>query len=265
MISITRNKGRPALRRFLQNLAAAVFWVGVWEAACRAVGQEILIASPGRVAQRLCELAREGAFWLTVLRSVLHVAGGFLAGTAAGVLLAVPAAGSRILYHLLSPLVGVVKTVPVVSFIILALVWIRPPHVPVFISFLIVLPVVWGNVTKGIAQTDRRLLQMARCYHFGAAKTVRYVYLPSVAPYFLAACTTGMGLAWKAGIAAEVLANAELSIGGRIYDSKIYMETVDLFAWTAVVVLMSAALEKLVLAGMAKAKEKLCGGGKADA
>ena len=71
MISITRNKGRPALRRFLQNLAAAVFWVGVWEAACRAVGQEILIASPGRVAQRLCELAREGAFWLTVLRSVL--------------------------------------------------------------------------------------------------------------------------------------------------------------------------------------------------
>jgi NitT/TauT family transport system permease protein len=128
-----------------------------------------------------------------------------------------------------------------------------------------VLPVVWGNVTKGIAQTDRRLLQMARCYRFGAAKAVRYVYLPSVAPYFLAACTTGMGLAWKAGIAAEVLANAELSIGGRIYDSKIYMETTDLFAWTAVVVLMSAALEKLVLAGMAKAKEKLCGGGKADA
>jgi NitT/TauT family transport system permease protein len=110
-----------------------------------------------------------------------------------------------------------------------------------------VTPIVWGNVTSGIQKTDKRLLEMAHSYRFGSVKTVRRVYIPSVMPYFTAACTTGLGLAWKAGIAAEVLANTKLSIGGQIYNSKIYIETADLFAWTVVVIIMSVILEWLMM------------------
>ena len=154
----------------------------------------------------------------------------------------------RFLYQLIYPLLSAVKATPVASFIILALVWLQSVRVPAFIAGLIVLPIVFGNVCQGVAAADRELLEMARVFRLGRWKTLRYIYLPTVAPYLAAAFTTGIGLAWKAGVSAEVLANARNSIGGRIYGAKIYLDTADLFAWTAVVIVLSVVLERLLLA-----------------
>jgi NitT/TauT family transport system permease protein len=148
---------------------------------------------------------------------------------------------------LLRPFIGVVKATPVASFIILALIWMKTSQVPVFASSLIVFPIVWANVSEGIRKTDRGLLQMAKLYRFGRLGTVRRVYLPSVLPYFTAACTTGMGMAWKGGVAAEVLSSLSMSLGGEIYSAKIYLETVNLFSWTAVVIVLSVLLERVLL------------------
>ena len=115
--------------------------------------------------------------------------------------------------------------------------------VPAIVSGLMVLPVLWGNVSKGVAQTDPLLLEAARAYRFGRGKTLRLVYLPSVRPYFVSGCATGLGLAWKAGVAAEVLCQPKLAIGTQLYRAKITLETPDLFAWTAVVIVLSFVLE----------------------
>ena len=240
-----RFEGRAA--RWLRKLLAALFWLAVWQILYLVVKQEILIVSPARAFQRLAELTGEPDFWRAALGSMLRIVSGFLLGMGLGTVLAVLTCASRILYDLFYPVISIVKATPVASFILLALVWIASPYVPVFTAFLMVMPVVWGNVSNGIAKTDRNLLQMAHVYRFGALKTARRVYLPSIMPYFTAACTTGMGLAWKAGVAAEVLANTKRSIGGNIYNAKIYIETADLFAWTAVVIVISVFLEKLMV------------------
>ena len=85
---------------------------------------------------------------------------------------------------------------------------------------------------------------MAKTYRFPLFKTVRLVYLPSLRPYFVSAITTAMGLAWKSGVAAEVLCVPKASIGTQIFNTKLYLEIPDLFAWTAVVVVLSLLLEK---------------------
>lgn len=231
----------------VKKLLVAAFWVLVWQLAYMAVRQEILIVSPVRVLQRLTQLVTESTFWLSALTSMLHIVFGFLLGVVLGVVLSALASFLPLLKELLSPAISVVRATPVASFILLALVWIRSGGVPVFISFLMVLPVVWGNVTEGISKTSPSLLQMAQVFRFGSLKTIKTVYIPSVMPYFTAACTTALGLAWKAGIAAEVLANTKNSIGGNIYSAKIYIETADLFAWTLVVILLSVLLERLML------------------
>lgn len=255
MTFITQSKS-ASYPKIIGKLLAAAFWIAVWQLLYSIVKQEILIVSPVRVLQRLFELSGDGAFWVTALNSMLHVLLGFLLGLVTGVVLAVLTSSFQILYDLFYPIISIIKATPVASFIILALVWIQSAHVPVFTAFLMVTPIVWGNVANGIAKTDPKLLQMAHSYRFGAARTVRRVYIPSIMPYFIASCTTGMGLAWKAGIAAEVLASTELSIGGRIYDSKIYIETADLFAWTAVVIVMSVILERLMVVVMKKVGQK---------
>jgi len=102
------------------------------------------------------------------------------------------------------------------------------------------------NVAKGISQTDRSLLEMAAAYRFGKLRTLRLVYLPSVKPYFASGVNTAMGLAWKSGAAAEAICLPEFAIGTQIYSAKLYLESPDLFAWTAVVILLSFALERLI-------------------
>ena len=231
------------IKGWLWNALVALFWLGVWQVASQWVGQELLVPAPAVVLRRLGELAVTWTFWQTVLRSCLRIMEGFLLALMLGTLLAVGTSLSKGLRRLLYPLQSIIKATPVASFIILALVWISTRHLSIFISFLMVLPMVWENVYTGIGQTDRQLLEMARVFRFGTGKTLLHIYFPSVLPYFLSACMTGMGLAWKAGIAAEVLGVPKLAIGTEIYQSKIYLETVDLFAWTVVVVIMSMLIE----------------------
>lgn len=238
------------------KVLAVLFWIVVWQLVFLYVKQEILIVSPAHALQRLMELSRDSGFWIAALTSMLHVLEGFLLGVLFGVILAVLTSVSKITKALFYPLVSMIKSTPVVSFIILALVWLKSEQVPAFTAFLEVTPIVMGNVANGIAKTDGSLLEMAYCYRFGTPRTIRRVYIPSVMPYFVAACTTGMGLAWKTAIAAEVLANTAQTIGGRIYDSKIYLETDDLFAWTAVVILMSVLLERLMVFFMHRIGQK---------
>ena len=135
------------------------------------------------------------------------------------------------------------RATPVASFILLVYLWVERGRVPGLISALMVLPVVWGNVTRGIAETDPQLLELARAYGFGRGRTLRRIYIPSVLPYFASGCRTALGLAWKAGVAAEVLCQPQNAIGTQIYNTKYYLETPSLFAWTLVVIALSFLLE----------------------
>ncbi len=232
----------------LRTAAAILFWVAVWQFAAWQIDSPLFLPAPLAVARRLGQLALTAPFWQTALLSLCRVLLGMLWGTVLGVLLAVLACISRWLDTLLSPAVRVIRATPVASFILLVFLWTDRDQVPVIIAALMVLPVVWGNVVRGIRECDPKLLELARAYRFSRFKTARLVLLPSVRPYFLSALTTSMGLAWKSGVAAEALVWPRLAIGTQIYNTKLYLETADLFAWTLVVIVLSLTLERLISA-----------------
>lgn len=254
MIFTTKNKIH--IPKYAVKILVAVFWLSVWQIIYVMVGQEILVVSPACVFERLIQLSKQGDFWLTSFFSMLRILEGFLIGVLAGALLAVLSAWSKVCRALIQPVVSVVKATPVASFIILALVWMHAEFVPAFSASLIVFPVIWGNVLEGIRKTDEKLLQMGHMFQFGSAKMVHRIYIPSIMPYFMAACTTSLGLSWKAGVAAEVLSSIPMSVGTQIYNSKIYLETADLFAWTVVVILFSILLEKVMTILMRRTAKK---------
>ena len=235
------------IKGWLWNALVALFWLEVWQVASQWVGQELLVPAPAVVLRRLGELAVTWTFWQTVLRSCLRIMEGFLLALMLGTLLAVGTSLSKGLRRLLYPLQSIIKATPVASFIILALVWISTRHLSIFISFLMVLPLVWSNLYQGIQKVDPKLLEMAKVFGLSTGKKLRGIYIPSVLPYFLSAATTGLGFAWKAGVAAEVLGKPSGSIGTMLSNAKIYLETPDLFAWTIVVILLSMAIEKGML------------------
>ena len=237
----------PAVRKSLRTLAGLLFWLAVWALAARAVGQELLLPSPIQTARKLLELARTPDFWFTVGRTILRVLTGILAAALLGILLAGLTHENRVLYALLSPIMTLLKSTPVASFIILALVWLGRDVVPVFIAGLMVLPVVWANVSAGLEQVDPQLMELARVYKLPRGRVFRRIVVPSVLPHLRAALRSALGLGWKAGIAAEVLTVPPYSIGKQIFEAKLYLETTALFAWTAAVVLLSFLIEKTLL------------------
>lgn len=239
-----RNKGLP---KGIEALLAGAFWLAIWALAARLAGNELLLAGPGPVFALLWLLVKTPDFWQTVGVTLLRIFLGFSLGCAAGVLLAGATFRLRPARVLLAPLIRVVRAVPVASFILILLVWCRNDAVPVWIAALMVAPTVWAGVDKGLQEVDGQLLEMGRVFGFSFWKRLREIELPSVLPYFLSSVSASLGLAWKAGVAAEVLCTPADSIGKKIYEAKVYLETPELFAWTVVVVLISMALEALIL------------------
>lgn len=241
------------IKKLHRVLLPPVFWLGVWQLAAFLVelsvegrGNELLLPYPLSVARSLLRLGGTPAFWETAAASLGRILAGLAAGVLAGAVLAVLTCASRWCDRLLAPAIRVIRATPVASFILLVLLWTGRNSVPTVIAVLMVLPVVWANLVKGIQSTDPKLLELAKAYRFSRLKTVRLVYLPALRPYFSAALTTSMGLAWKSGAAAEVLCLPKRAIGTQIYNSKLYLEIPDLFAWTVVVVALSMILEKLL-------------------
>lgn len=249
-------KKRAELPSPLRGLIALLFWLGVWWIISLIVGREVLIPSPPVVLKKLFELLRSSGFYLSVLLSLARITAGFFAAVLLGTVSGVVCAVSRTADTLLSPLYTVIKATPVASFIILALVWINKELIPVFISALIVLPVIHGNVREGIVSADRELLEAAKIFNFSRSQKLRLIYAPSVAPYLTAGVRTCLGLAWKAGVASEVLCFASYSIGKRLYESKVYLETAETFAWTLTVIVMSMIIEKLLMSAVGRLQRR---------
>ena len=167
---------------------AVLVWLALWQLGAMAIDQQIILVSPLRVLSRLCELIPTPDFWGSIAYSLVRITAGFLLGVAAGTVLAALSARFRRVEELLAPAMLAIKSIPVASFIILALILFSSRNLAVPISFLIVLPVLYSNVLGGIRAADSQLMEMARVFRIPVGRSIRYVYLPQVMPYFLSAC-----------------------------------------------------------------------------
>ena len=234
------------LKKFLRLAIPPVFWLGVWQLASAAVGKELLLPGPAAVGRSLLALARTADFYLSAGATLWRVFLGLLWGGLAGAALAFLTHFSSWADAVVSPAVRVVRATPVVSFILLVYLWVARAAIPWVIAGLMVLPVMWGSLTAGLANLDKNLLEMGRVYRFSPLKRLRLIYLPSLRSHFSAGLLTAFGLAWKSGVAAEVLCPPDRAVGSRLQQAKLGLETADLLAWTLTVVALSLALEWLL-------------------
>ena len=220
-----------------QRILVAAFWLGLWAVLAGTVNQMLLLPSPLQVFLRITELAVSAQFWKTIGVTILRIMTGIFCAIVFGILLAGLSTRFALLDYLFSPLLTVIQSTPVASFILLVLIWIGRNWVPAVISGMMVLPIIWKNLCTGLAEINPQYLQLAKVYRFSKATQLRRIVIPSVMPYFLSAMQIS-------GVAAEVLTVPAFAIGKMIFESKLYMETTDLFAWTIVVILLSLLFEK---------------------
>ena len=236
----------------LKILGVWAFWIAIWWIVAEAVDLSLLLPSPAQTLVAAGELLSTALFWEHLLLSLLRVLAGILISLVIGTLLAVLTSKIKLARTLITPLIHMIKSIPVASFIVLACLWMNSASLPVLITSLIVIPIVWSNLSLGIESVDKELVQVATVFGFSPIKRLTRLYIPTVFPHFLASCRSSIGMAWKAGIAAEILAPPLIGIGKAMYIAKTNLESAPLFAWTLVIVLVSFITEKLLMLALKK-------------
>lgn len=245
------------MKKIPVRLWAVLFWLAVWQIAAMAVGQQILLASPAETIVRWLELILTAGFWKSVLFTLGHILAGFLGAVILGALSGALSARHGWLRELLAPLLTVIKSVPVASFVIVALIWLPSRRLSVLISFLITLPLIYTAVLDGLNHIDPKLREMAQVFRMSPLNRLLAIELPAVLPRLTSAAGVAIGLAWKSGVAAEVIGIPAGSVGERLYKAKVYLATPDLFAWTLTIVLASMLCERALRFGLQKAGNAL--------
>lgn len=256
-------------RRFARKAGIIAFWLAIWQLLDVIIDNRLVLAGPIRVAQALVEQIGQPDFWVICGASFGRIALGFLLSFVVGFLLALVSCRHRLFRDFVDPIISLLRTIPVASFIILLLIWVGNQALTVFLAFFIVLPLIYTNMVTGFESVDRQMLEMARVYGLSRWRTFLYIYRPAFMPFLMSSTKISLGMTWKSGIMAEVLATPKPSIGKEMATARTFLDTPDLLAWTVVVMVLSFLFEKAFMELLKRANRPLGGfigsdGGEAD-
>ena len=223
-----------------------IFWILVWQAFSMLVDNQLLLASPELVAKVIIELIKDINFYNTILGSITNIIYGFILACTIGSVLAYVGYKNKLIDEILSPLIIILKSVPVVSFIILLLVWINNQYLPIVIGMIMGTPIFYTNIKYGFISLNKNLNNLSKVFRLSIKTKLRYIYIPQLLNYFKSSCILAIGLCFKSTIAAEVIGVISDSIGDNLYQAKIFLDTPTLFAWTIIIIILTFIFEKLV-------------------
>ena len=233
-------------KRYIRIAVIVLIWLAIWQILAVVINNSILLSGPVETVTALISLCSEPSFFLSVGATIGKVLLGFLTGLVLGSVLAVLSYRFSLIKDFLSPFVSVIKSIPIVSFIIIALIWAGSSNVTLIVSAVISFPIFYKNILEGLSITDKKMLDMAKVFQMKTSKKIRYIYLPSLSSHIKSAISLAIGMAFRGGITAEVVGQPLRSIGNGLYRAKINLATSEMLAWTLVAVLAAFLIEKLI-------------------
>ncbi len=236
------------IKKAALSVGAVVFWILVWQVGATLANKKLIvhIPQPADTIRVFFSSCCEAEFWRTAGISLLHIVGGFMLAVAAGIVLGMLCSKSKIFDAFASPILRLIRTVPVAALIIVAWLWIPSGALPSFIAFLMVLPIVCSHTISGLNAVDAKLIEMAKVCSLSDAEIALKIKLPSISPHIREGCITGVGIAWKAGVAAEVIATPSGTLGALLSSAKTAIDYNEVFAVTLAVVLLSVFVENIL-------------------
>lgn len=227
--------------------AVAAFWLAVWVFAAALVAQPLILPGPGAVVVALLRLVCDANTWAILVGSGARILGGLALAAICGGVLAGVSVRSRTFARLVAPALSFVKATPVACVVVLLLIWLGSARVSIAAVFLMALPGVYFSLVEGLAQVDKPLEQMFRLHGVRGWRLFCAHTWREVLPFVLSCARAVIGMSWKAGVAAELIGMAAGTVGERIYQAKLLIETADLLAWTVLVVAASWACERVLV------------------
>ncbi len=228
-----------------KKLLIVFFWLIVWQILSWIVDNAILLEGPIGVLKRLIEDLQTKDYYKTVGASLIRMNAGLVLGVLLAVLLSICAWKQKIVEEFLAPLVQFLKAAPIACFIVLLLIWVGSKNLAFYVALLVTFPPVYLNLVEGFKHIPSAQMEVAKVFGMPFKNSLKYIYLPNVEPYLMSALSLAVGMAFKAGVAAEIIGTPDFSMGERIYMSKIYLDTAGVLSWMLTVILVSYVCENV--------------------
>ncbi|HZK28991.1 MAG TPA: hypothetical protein VFD19_02100, partial [Clostridia bacterium] len=238
----------PGKRRdTLYTILGALLLLVLWQLVAMFGGTGFLLPAPHTVIVTFIRLFAAKDNWISILTSVGRIMTSVLSALVFAILLSWLASKRRAFRSLLAPTVLIMKSVPIVSFILIALFFMGESSLTFFICGLIVFSLVYSQLLSAFLNVDPGLLEMGRVFSLRKCEIARYIVMEDCRETFLASAAVAVGMAWKAGVAAEVLTFASGTIGKQMYEAKLYLDMERLLAWTITLVLVAFISEQILI------------------
>ena len=222
--------------------------VVAWAAAARGIGAVIILPGPGHTIVALWSEMTDVGFYGHLIATVIRTMVGFALAFVVGLVWGLLSGSSTAAGAVLVPTLVLIRSTPVIAIILLALIWFRASLAPVFVTWLMVVPVVVENVTAGTRAASGSLREMATVYRVPRSRRIRELTLPALRPYLFASAHAGLGMAYKVTVAAEVIVQPRNALGGAMQEARFYLDTPRILALTLAVIAVSALTEWLLRA-----------------
>lgn len=231
----------------MRRAGGLLFLLAAWQLLSLCFPGGLAVASPLESLRALCSLAGTAAFWQRVLLSSAHIVPGFLLAVLSASAAAVLSFHAPAAEALLAPFAALMKSVPIAVVVILLLILFSSSGIALAVVVLATFPLLYTAFLAGARSADGKLLEMARVFRWSEGRKWRWIRLPAAREHLTSALRVTSGMAWKAGVSAEVLGTPRGSIGEALYGAKIYLATEELFVWAAVILLLGWLMERLSL------------------
>jgi ABC-type nitrate/sulfonate/bicarbonate transport system ATPase subunit/ABC-type nitrate/sulfonate/bicarbonate transport system permease component len=152
----------------------------------------------------------------------------------------------RWLYEFFRPVFVIMRSVPVVSFILLALIYLHPESIPLLIALLIMFPLLTENLTKGLLQLRPGLKAMADTFLIKGENRLLHIYYPQLKPFLFSGLASAMGFGWRAIIMGEALSQCASGIGSEMKRAQVFIDAPGLIAWTIIAVFIGFVFDKAI-------------------
>jgi NitT/TauT family transport system permease protein len=238
---------RRAARHDAVPLATGVlFIVLAWAIAARAVDASIILPTPLETVLELWNQITARAFYGHLTATFLRTLIGFAAALVVGLVWGLASGTTRLAGPFLFPSLVLIRSTPVIAIILLALIWFRATLAPVFVTWLMVVPIVVENVVAGTRSASGDLREMASVFRVPRERVIRQLTLPALRPYLFATAHAGLGMAFKVTVAAEVIVQPQRALGGAMQEARFFLDTPRILALTLSVIALSALTELLL-------------------
>ena len=232
--------------KIIYFIIGIIIFIGLWHLISIKINSEIIFPDIQNILKKLFEIILERSFYKDLISSIIRVFITFALSFLLAIILGIISGIFKSMRYILMPIINFIRTIPTIPLILVAIIWFDNNKVPIFVSMLVIFPIMYDSICNGIINVDKDLIDMSLSYNVSLKTQIINLYIPSIKPYILTAISQSMGITWKSILAAEILSLPTLGIGTKLYESHLYLDTISLFAYCLIAVIFNGIFEIII-------------------